>query len=246
MNVMQNFSNFIFGMECLGCGSTSEQLDPWLCPKCRTVLENEAKGAKFPNEDTVCLFPMRSVTRKMIHGLKYKNLPGVASYLVRRSSLLGQGIVGQVLEQYARPFFFVPVPLHRARLRERGYNQAEKIAAALAAATGGRLCRWLERRTFVVSQTKLSKEEREWNVAGAFVSRLPKRMPSRGTVFVVDDVFTTGATTAACLGALGGDFPLNRKVCTLLYEEPATATMDFVADMQMEWDFAYKNEKSTK
>ncbi len=240
MNVIRNFSNFVFGMECMGCGSTSERLDPWLCFGCRKLLTAEAKSAAFPNEDTMCLFPMRSVTRKMIHGLKYRNLAGVASYLVKNSSLIGGGMVEQAMAELARPFYFVPVPLHRARFRERGYNQAEKIAAALAFVTKGRVCRWLVRRTFVVSQTKLSKEEREWNVAGAFAPRFPKRLPARGTVFIVDDVFTTGATTAACMEALGRDFPLDRKVCTLLYEEPATAAMDFVADTRMEWDYEGK------
>ena len=76
----------------------------------------------------------------------------------------------------------------------------------------------------------------EWNVAGAFERRLPRELPRRGTVFVVDDVFTTGATTSSCISAFGRDFPLDTKVCTLLYDEPVTATMDFVADCKMEWN----------
>ena len=136
----------------------------------------------------------------------------------------------------AQPLYFVPVPLHRARYRERGYNQAELLAAALAVATGGKVCRLLKRKTFVVSQTKLSKEEREMNVAGAFVAKFPRKMPTRGTVVVVDDVFTTGATTSACMAAFGADFPLPLKVCTLIYDEPATAVADFAADCCADWD----------
>ena len=160
----------------------------------------------------------------------------MASYLVRRSSAVRDGGVAQSLAMLAKPFFFVPVPLHSSRFRERGYNQAQRIAAALAACTGGRVCRWLARKNFRVSQTKLSREEREWNVAGAFETRLPRVLPGRGTVFVVDDVYTTGATTSSCISAFGRDFPLDTKVCTLLYDEPATATMDFVADCRMGWD----------
>lgn len=236
MDVVKRFSNFVFGMECLGCGSTSETLDPWLCPACRLALQNESKATSFPNEDVVSLYPMRALSRRLIHALKYKGIPGVASYLVRQSSLCNQGAAFQFFSLFSPPFYFIPVPLHRARFRERGYNQAEKIAAALAVATHGRVCRWLRRKTFVVSQTKLSKEAREWNVAGAFEAALPSKMPSKGTVFIVDDVFTTGATTGACLSALGANFPLNVKICTLLYEEPATAAMDFVADITTEWD----------
>jgi len=168
---------------------------------------------------------MRTLSRRLIHALKYKSIPGVASYLVRRSSLCNRGLASQFLAQFPEPYFFVPVPLHRARYRERGYNQAEKIAAALAWAVHGRVCKWLYRKTFHVSQTKLS-----------FGTRLPEKMPTRGTVFSVDDVFTTGATTGACMAAFGKDFPLNVKICTLLYEEPATAVMDFVADNSVEWN----------
>ena len=145
-------------------------------------------------------------------------------------SAVKQGMVAQELSMLAQPLYFVPVPLHRARYRERGYNQAELLAAALATATGGKVCRWLKRQTFIVSQTKLSKDEREMNVAGAFVAEFPRKMPTRGSVVVVDDVFTTGATTSACLAAFGADFPLPLKVCTLIYDEPSTAVADFAAD----------------
>jgi hypoxanthine-guanine phosphoribosyltransferase len=87
----------------------------------------------------------------------------------------------------------------------------------------------------VVSQTKLSKEQRERNVAYAF-ERVLKEVPASGTVVVVDDVFTTGATTSACLAAFGRDFPLPLKVCTLLYDEPASAAADYAADNRVEWD----------
>ncbi|MCQ2062598.1 MAG: ComF family protein [Fibrobacter sp.] len=236
MQIFKRVSDFVFGMECLGCGSSSESLDPWLCPSCRAKLLQEAKFAAFPRDDVVCLFPMRGITRKLVHALKYKNLSGVASYLVNRSSLVNGGEASIALGVYQKPFYFVPVPLHPSRYRERGYNQAEKIAAALANATGGMVCRWLSRTSFRVSQTKLSKEMREWNVAGAFVPRFIRQKPKVGTVFVVDDVFTTGATTGACMAALEEAVGLNVRVCTLLYEEPVTAIMDFVADNQVEWD----------
>ncbi|WP_290761359.1 ComF family protein [Fibrobacter sp. UBA4297] len=236
MGVLRTVANFVFGMECLGCGSSSEKLDPWLCPACAAELARESCSSKFPNDDTFCLFPMRPLTRKLVHALKYRNIPGLASYLVRHSSAVKHGVVAQELSMLAQPLYFVPVPLHRARYRERGYNQAELLAAALATVTGGSVCRWLKRKTFVVSQTKLSKEERELNVAGAFVPDFPRAMPARGSVVVVDDVFTTGATTSACMAAFGADFKISLKVCTLLYDEPASAAADFAADCRADWD----------
>lgn len=232
MDVFKVVENFVFGMDCLGCGRSSEVLDPWLCPDCVRQLRNESMGMSFPAPDVFCLYRMRPLTRRLIHSLKYKSIPGMASYLVRHSSATPGGEIAQAVDVFPKPFFFVPVPLHRARYRERGYNQAEMIAAALATLYRGRVCRWIRRKTFRVSQTKLSRSERERNVAGAFESALPAHLPARGTVFIVDDVFTTGATTTACLCALGKEFPLPTKVCTLLYDEPVSAAADYAADKQ--------------
>lgn len=226
-------------MECLGCGRASEQLDPWLCSACREELAREALAYSFPSPDAMCMFPVRPLTRRLVHALKYRGLPGMASYLVRQSTAVKGGEIAQSMALLARPFYFVPVPLHSSRFRERGYNQAQKIASALAICTGGRVCNWLSRTNFRVSQTKLSREERGYNVAGAFEPKLPRNMPSRGTIFVVDDVYTTGATTGACVHALRRGTELDTKVCTLLYDEPVSATMDFVADCRMEWDGNY-------
>ena len=237
MRWIENVGRFVFGAECLGCGKPSKSLDPWLCPECVGELERESTVDLFPGPDVCSLFPMRPLTRKLVHALKYKGVSGMATYLVKHSSSVRYGVVREDLSMLPKPLYFVPVPLHRARFRERGYNQAEKIAAALAVVFGGKVCRWLRRRTFVVSQTKLSKEARERNVAYAFECTL-KEPPVSGTVVVVDDVFTTGATTSACLAAFGRGFPLPVKVCTLLYDEPASAAADFAADNQMEWDLS--------
>ena len=235
MRWIENVGRFVFGAECLGCGKPSKNLDPWLCPECVGELERESTVDLSPGPDVCSLFPMRPLTRKLVHALKYKGVSGMATYLVKHSSSVRYGVVREDLSMLPKPLYFVPVPLHRARFRERGYNQAEKIAAALAVIFGGKVCRWLKRRTFVVSQTKLSKEQRERNVAYAFECTL-KEAPVFGTVVVVDDVFTTGATTSACIAAFGRNFPLPLKVCTLLYDEPASAAADFAADNQMEWE----------
>ena len=236
MDLIRNVENFVFGAECLGCGCVADHLDPWLCPACVKELQRESRVSLSPGIDVYSLFPMRPLTRRLVHALKYGSIPGMATYLVRHSSAVGGGFVGEELALLPKPLYFVPVPLHRARLRERGYNQAEKIAAALSVVTGGRVCRWLRRKKFVVSQTKLSRGERERNVASVFEGALPKELPTQGTVVVVDDVYTTGATTSACVAALGPRFPLPVKVCTLIFDEPASVESDFVADCQMEWD----------
>lgn len=235
MRWIECVERFVFGAECLGCGNPSGKLDPWLCPECVNELERESRVDVNPGPEAYSLYPMRPLTRKLVHALKYRGISGMATYLVKHSASVRCGVVAEDFAMLPKPLFFVPVPLHRARFRERGYNQAEKIAAALSLAFGGKVCRWLKRKTFVVSQTKLSKEQRERNVAYAFECVL-KNVPATGTVVLVDDVFTTGATTSACLAAFGRNFPLPIKVCTLLYDEPASAAADYAADNRVEWE----------
>ncbi len=98
----------------------------------------------------------------------------------------------------------VPVPLSRDRHRERGFNQSEVIAVALAKLWHVPV--WsnaLERRTSTQSQTQLTPGERLGNVAGAFSVPAAERAKLRGAHLVlIDDVVTTGATLRASASAL--------------------------------------------
>jgi predicted amidophosphoribosyltransferase len=95
----------------------------------------------------------------------------------------------------------LPVPLHPIRLRERGFNQAERLARGVARRTG------LEVRTDILrrvrsgaSQTMLDHAARSAAVTGAFTGRAGI---GERPILIVDDVWTTGATAGACRSALG-------------------------------------------
>ncbi|HET9836138.1 MAG TPA: ComF family protein [Rhodanobacteraceae bacterium] len=99
------------------------------------------------------------------------------------------------------PQAIVPVPLHRSRLRTRGYNQALEIANPLAKALGIPLLRdALQRTRATDAQTELSALQRRRNVRGAFAASFGDETPQH--VAVLDDVFTTGATLAECTRVL--------------------------------------------
>lgn len=96
----------------------------------------------------------------------------------------------------------VPVPLHPARLRERGYNQAELIARPLARKLGLPLGAYLLVRTKPrPPRLLLSRRERWQTVRGAYEIRKGARVDNL-RVLLIDDVFTTGATLDACARAL--------------------------------------------
>jgi len=100
----------------------------------------------------------------------------------------------------AVPEALVPVPLHRARLRERGFNQAVEIARPLAARLGIELdLNSCERVRNTAEQTRLDAVQRLRNLKGAF--RVVRDVPYR-RVAIVDDVLTTGSTVASLAGSL--------------------------------------------
>ena len=99
------------------------------------------------------------------------------------------------------PQAIVPVPLHRSRLRRRGYNQALELAKPLAKHFRVPLLRdALQRTRATAAQTELSAIQRRRNVRRAFVARLGGAAPEH--LAVLDDVFTTGATLAECVRVL--------------------------------------------
>ena len=107
--------------------------------------------------------------------------------------------VMRALEPLTGRVCLIPIPLGARRLAERGYNQSERLAAALAGRVGGVVRADLLRRTRDTrTQTALTPEARQANVADAFVAT--GRPPA--CVVLVDDVFTTGATLCAAAIAL--------------------------------------------
>jgi ComF family protein len=136
---------------------------------------------------------------RMVHALKYRGWEAAGSPMGLR--MAGVPLPADV-EDEAR--LVVPVPVSKSRLRQRGYNQAELLAAAFAQATG-RTCeaRVLARIRATESQTALHPDERRANVAHAFtVPTGAGRELHREHVLLVDDVWTTGATAIACAETL--------------------------------------------
>jgi competence protein ComFC len=139
----------------------------------------------------------KTAVLEIIHRFKYSRAlwfePFLADLLLREAVPV---LRGQKWD------FIAPVPLHSVKEREREFNQAELIARYLSAATKIPLNNHLLRRVSpTMTQTRLTKQQRAENMRGAFAVRKGVKLNGK-KIIVVDDVFTTGATTSACAKVL--------------------------------------------
>ena len=133
----------------------------------------------------------------IIHRYKYQRALWFEPFL---ADLLIRAALPELAKE--RWDFIVPVPLHPAKEREREFNQAERLGACLSLATRIPLNTKLVRRVQPTqTQTRLSREQRAANVSRAFALRTDQRLDGLRLV-VLDDVFTTGATTGSCAKVL--------------------------------------------
>lgn len=187
--------DLFFPPYCAACGA----MGAWLCPSCLAELRDlgpcSAARSALPAGIAALgsAAPHRGVARHLVHQLKYGGMRVLATPMAALMAETWPSLLAQAQ-------VVVPVPLHPAHWRQRGYNQAELLANALGAAAGlPVLAGALARREETRSQVGLSRAERLANVDDAFVAR--GALPMSCTL-LVDDVCTTGATLSACAAAL--------------------------------------------
>jgi ComF family protein len=182
----------LFPERCGGCGCFGDLF----CPGCRAALAPYPPGAdRFPTSlaDVRIAFLFGGPLRKAVHAFKYQSVR-------RLARPLGALMAAQLAADPPAVDALVAVPLHRDRLAERGFNQADALAQEIARAMRIPLLgAGLERVRATEQQAHLDARGRADNLRGAF--RWQGAAPPH-SVAIVDDVLTTGATMGACAEAL--------------------------------------------
>jgi competence protein ComFC len=189
---------------CTVCGTVLEAREKWLCRSCMAGLAAGSavmvRRLELPGGcDLKVRYALeyRPAVSRLIRDLKYGDRPGLSEVLAPfiAFALHAEVFTGPVL---------IPVPLHAAKRRERGYNQSEILARAAGRMTGiETVSGALVRLRNTASQTSLGAEKRPANVRNAFAVRNDPSVRGKH-VILIDDVVTTGATLSECARVLLG------------------------------------------
>lgn len=207
---------------CEGCGASVEAAE-YLCAECQARAPRilspfcQKCAEPFPGAITgpfacgncanqtlhfdaaVAGYRARGVVRRLIHEFKYQQ----RIYL---RHIVGDWLAAVLDDPRIDPARFdviIPVPLHPAKQRERGFNQAALLARSMSVRTALPVDLALERVRFTKTQTAFDRAERMENLHNAFRLRRSRDVQDL-RVLLVDDVLTTGSTLSECARVLKG------------------------------------------
>jgi ComF family protein len=189
---LEAFAALLAPPRCAACDARVPLLAAF-CEACARAVER----ARIDDAGALAAFVYGGPVARAIARFKYEGRPDLARPLA--------DLLWRAVEPYATALaeaVVVPVPLHRMRLAERGYNQSALLGARLARRLGiPALPLALARVRDTPRQATLDRAARQANVERAFRVRTPSAVCGR-RVLLVDDVWTTGATLGACARAL--------------------------------------------
>lgn len=223
--IYRNLLNFILPNTCLACDNVMDTAENYLCKTCKGKLEPYGETHPWQAEqiangtinDSFSVFWFREGTaiQPLFHALKYQKIK-------RAGIMLGEEI-GKlaILKKINDIDIVIPVPLHKAKQRDRTYNQSEYIARGISNILKAEVVSdAVIRSRFTPTQTRLNKTERKINVSGVFKVDPHYKDKLRGkNILLADDVITTGATILECASAIKTAGAGKLYICSAAYAE---------------------------
>lgn len=187
--------NFLFPPACSVCG----KMDPnWLCPNCQRRVERLEKSCVVEMEDKkyeklLYLFRYESLVRKLILRYKFSNKAYLNHFFANRIAENEEN--RKLLKQYD---MIIPVPMHKKKMQKRGYNQTELVANELEKSLRIPARKdILSKVVNTTTQSKLGGKARQSNIQHAFFIQNDIEVEDK-KIILLDDIYTTGATSEEC------------------------------------------------
>jgi len=203
--------DFVFPKFCINC----KKFGPYVCANCFSMISFSDNGFctvcqkaaingfthpictnKYTLDGVFSSLNYVGVTKKLVYRFKYK--PFVTDLQKTLLEFFYEGLIQKEVfyNLLQKPSVFVPIPLHRSRLRRRGYNQSYLLAEGLGKMFQIKTLDILQRTKNTKTQVGLTKSEREKNIKGAFAIKKEYLDKASGLkqIFLIDDVATSGST----------------------------------------------------
>jgi competence protein ComFC len=201
-NILNIIENILFPQFCEQCESSLLKHNSIMCDTCLsklqpTELNNWVKDLTTHEylDFAYSIFWFDEILQKSIHHVKYNNYEKIISILIQ----IAEFQITQVFNEI-NPDILVPIPLYHVKYRERGFNQAERIAKPISKLSHISIdTKIIKRVKWTNSQTKLNIEERNMNTGNAFKS---KTNIDNKRILLIDDILTTGSTANSCAKVL--------------------------------------------
>lgn len=197
--IYQALMQFFFPSHCPSCHAYTPNLGQW-CPQCLNDIircENLAYEADIRKyiSPIIVIGKYDKGLKDLIHELKYHKQFASLAYFPPLFNQLDQEW------DFSKYDMIIPVPLHQNKLKQRGFNQVEKIFTPWIKQHHFNYCDILERIKATKSQYQLNRQERQLNLTNAFILKKGVNVKNCKCL-LIDDIFTTGSTLKNCAKAL--------------------------------------------
>lgn len=212
----ENALDLVFPLICPVCGAFGAAPCPYCkakiknyrseCASCQKISENfethKACREFFPLNKVIIATEYNKVTKELIAELKYRYVTNLVDFIALKMA----GSLGKQLKRTKSKPILIPVPLHKKRKRERGFNQADLLCKVISERLQIPTVSAIKRIKYTKAQATLNREKRLGNLAGAFRLDTRHRIAPNSLMIIVDDVVTTGATLSLCARTLKHNF----------------------------------------